>query len=50
MPRMSGFDVLEELKSNKRHKLIPIRMSPAPDAHHHVVDDTDINDGTGLTS
>ena len=27
MPRMNGFDVLEELKSNKRFKLIPVLMS-----------------------
>ena len=29
MPRINGFDVIEELKSNKRHKLIPILMSTA---------------------
>jgi len=29
MPFMDGFDLLKELKSNKRHKLIPILMSTA---------------------
>jgi len=29
MPRMNGFDFLLELKSNKRHKLIPVLMNTA---------------------
>ena len=37
MPRMNGFDVLSELKSNKRHKLIPVLMSTAEADRESVV-------------
>ena len=36
MPRMNGFEVLEELKSNKRHRLIPVLMSSS-DTHKESV-------------